>query len=313
MFHKNTTAAGIALTLTLAAAGAAQAKELKSIGITVGSLGNPFFVTIAKGAEAKAKEINPNAKVLAVSADYDLNKQFTQIDNFIAAGVDLILLNAADPKAIEPAVKKAQKAGIAVVAVDVAAAGADATVQTDNVQAGRIACEYIVKKLNGQGNVVIENGPQVSAVVDRVKGCKEVFAKAPGLKVLSDDQDGKGSREGGMNTMLGYLTRFPKLDAVFTINDPQAVGSDLAAKQLKRKPIVITSVDGAPDIENALKTDTQVEASASQDPWAMAQQAVLIGQDILNGKRPANPMVLIPSTLVTRENVGSYKGWSSPR
>ena len=313
MNHKKTTAAGIALALTLATAGAAQARELKSVGITVGSLGNPFFVTIAKGAEAKAKEINPNAKVLAVSADYDLNKQFTQIDNFIAAGVDLILLNAADPKAIEPAVKKAQKAGIAVVAVDVAAAGADATVQTDNVQAGRIACEYIAKKLNGQGNVVIENGPQVSAVVDRVKGCKEVFAKTPGLKVLSDDQDGKGSREGGMNTMLGYLTRFPKLDAVFTINDPQAVGSDLAAKQLKRKGIVITSVDGAPDIENALKTDTQVEASASQDPWAMAQQAVVIGQDVLNGKRPANPMVLIPSTLITRENVGSYKGWSSPR
>ena len=312
MFNKKAIAAGLTLALTLAA-GVSQARELKSVGITVGSLGNPFFVTIAKGAEAKAKELNPNAKVLAVSADYDLNKQFTQIDNFIAAGVDLILLNAADPKAIEPAVKKAQKAGIAVVAVDVAAAGADATVQTDNVQAGRIACEYIAKKLNGQGNVVIENGPQVSAVVDRVKGCKEVFAKAPGLKVLSDDQDGKGSREGGMNTMLGYLTRFPKLDAVFTINDPQAIGTDLAAKQLKRKPIVITSVDGAPDIENALKTDTQVEASASQDPWAMAQQAVVIGHDVLNGKRPANPIVLIPSTLVTRENVGSYKGWSSPR
>ena len=43
-----------------------------------------------------------------------------------------------------------------------------------------------------------------------------------------------------------------------------------------------TSVDGAPDIENALKTDTQVEASASQDPWAMAQQAIVIGNDVLN-------------------------------
>lgn len=312
MNHKKTIAAGLTLALTLAA-GAAQARELKSVGITVGSLGNPFFVTIAKGAEAKAREINPNAKVLAVSADYDLNKQFTQIDNFIAAGVDLILLNAADPKAIEPAVKKAQKAGIAVVAVDVAAAGADATVQTDNVQAGRIACEYIATKLGGQGSVIIQNGPQVSAVMDRVKGCKAVLAATPGLKVLSDDQDGKGSREGGMNVMLGHLTRFPKLDAVFTINDPQAIGTDLAARQLKRKGIVITSVDGAPDIENALKSETQVQASASQDPWAMAQQAVLIGQDVLNGKRPANPMVLIPSALITRENVGSYKGWSSPR
>lgn len=310
MFVRKALVAGVALAC---ATGIAQAREIKSVGVTVGSLGNPFFVTIAKGAEAKVKELNPNAKVITASADYDLNKQFTQIDNFISAGVDLILLNAADAKAIEPAVKKAQKAGITVVAVDVAAAGADATVQTDNVQAGRLACEHIVKKLGGKGNVVIQNGPQVSAVVDRVKGCKEVLAAASGIKVVSDDQDGKGSREGGMNVMLGHLTRFQKLDAVFTINDPQAIGTDLAARQLKRKGIVITSVDGAPDIETALKNDTQVEASASQDPWLMAQQAVVIGNDIMNGKKPASPMVLIPSTLVTRDTVGSYKGWSSPR
>jgi ribose transport system substrate-binding protein len=310
MLHKKTIAAVLALSL---ATGLAQAREIKSIGVTVGSLGNPFFVTIAQGAEAKAREMNPDVKVLAVSADYDLNKQFTQIDNFIAAGVDLILLNAADPRAIEPAVKKAQKAGIAVVGVDVAAAGADATVQTNNTQAGEISCQYIVDKLAGKGNVIIQNGPQVSAVIDRVNGCKSVLAKAPGIKVLSDDQDGKGSREGGMNVMLGHLTRFPKIDAVFAINDPQAIGTDLAARQLKRKGIDITSVDGAPDIENALKSDTQVQASASQDPWAMAQQAVVIGKDVLNGKRPASPMVLIPSALITRDNVTAYKGWSAPR
>ena len=288
-------------------------KPLTSVCITVGSLGNPYFVTIAKGAEAKAKQLNPNVKVTTVSADYDMNKQFTQIDNFISAHVDLILLNAADPKAIEPAVRKARAAGIVVIAVDVAAAGTDATVQTNNVQAGELSCGFIAKKLNGHGNVVIQNGPPVSAVLDRVSGCKSVFAKNPGIKILSDDQDAKGSREGGMNAMQGYLTRFPKLDAVFTINDPQAVGSDLAAKQLHRKDIVITSVDGAPDIETALKSDTLVQASASQDPWAMAQTAVGIGYGIMNGKKPANPMVLLPSTLVTRDNVSSYKGWSSPR
>ncbi len=294
-------------------AGAAQAKELNSIGITVGSLGNPFFVTITKGAEAKAKQINPKVKILTASADYDLGKQFTQVDNFIAAGVDMILLNAIDANAIEPAVKRAQAAGIVVVAIDVAANGADATVQTNNVQAGEIACKYIVDKLGGKGDVIIENGPQVSAVVDRVKGCKEVFAKAPGIKILSDDQDAKGSREGGLNIMQGYLTRFPKIDAVFTINDPQAIGTDLAAKQLGRSGIVISSVDGAPDIEDALKTDTMVQASASQDPYAMAQQAVEVGAGILEGKKPANPMILMPSTLVTRDNVKDYKGWSSPR
>jgi ribose transport system substrate-binding protein len=302
--------AGAALTM---ATGAAAAKELTAIGITLGSLGNPFFVALAKGAEAKAKEINPNVKVVATSADYDLNKQFSQIDNFIASGVNLILLNAADARAIAPAVKRAQQAGIVVVAVDVGAAGVDATVQTNNVQAGQIACQYLSDKIGNKGNVIIQNGPQVSAVIDRVKGCKEVFAKHPEIKILSDDQDAKGGREGGMNVMLGHLTRFPEIAGVFTINDPQAIGSDLAARQLNRKNIVITSVDGAPDIEAALKADTQIVASASQDPYAMAQQAVMVGYDIMNGKKPENSMILMPSNLVTRENVGAYKGWSSPR
>jgi ribose transport system substrate-binding protein len=100
---------------------------------------------------------------------------------------------------------------------------------------------------------------------------------------------------------------------MFTINDPQAIGTDLAAKQLHRTGIVISSVDGAPDIEAALKADTMIDVSASQDPYAMAQQAVDVGYGIMNGKKPENPMVLMPSALVTRDNVKDYKGWSSPR
>jgi ribose transport system substrate-binding protein len=301
--------AGAALAV---ATGAASAKDLNSIGITLGTLGNPFFVALSQGAEAKAKEINPNVTVNTASADYDLNKQFTQIDNFIASGVDMILLNAADAQAIAPAVKRAQAAGVVVVAVDVAAAGADATVQTDNTQAGTIACQFIADKLGADGGkVIIQNGPQVGAVIERVKGCKEVLAQNPKIEILSDDQDGKGSREGGLNIMQGHLTRFPEIDAVFTINDPQAVGSDLAAKQLGRSEMIITSVDGAPDIETALKGNTLVQASASQDPYTMGQNAVQIGYDLMNGKKPDNPMILMPSTLLTKDNIADYKGWSA--
>ena len=296
-----------------APAAQAQNKQIKSVGITLGSLGNPFFVSLAKGAEAKVKQYSPNAKVNALSADYDLNKQFSQIDGFIASGADMILVNAVDAKAIEPALQKAKKAGIVVVGVDVAANGADATVQTNNVQAGELACQYIVEKLGGKGNVIIQNGPQVSAVIDRVNGCKAVLKKSPDIKILSDDQDAKGSREGGLNVMQNHLTRFPKVDAVFAINDPQAIGADLAARQLNRKNIVITSVDGAPDIETALKSDTQVQASASQDPYMIAQKAVEIGHDIMNGKKPAEQMTLLPSTLITRTNIKDYKGWQAPR
>ncbi len=110
--------------------------------------------------------------------------------------------------------------------------------------------------------------------------------------------------------MQGYLTRFPELAGVFTINDPQAIGSDLAARQLSRSGIVITSVDGAPDIVGALKGPTQIQASASQDPYTMGKLAVETGKAIMDGKKPENPMILMAPTLVTRDTVGSYPGWT---
>ncbi|WP_298885565.1 ABC transporter substrate-binding protein [uncultured Bradyrhizobium sp.] len=311
---KMTMLAGAAMALALTTA-PASAKELKSIGVSLGSMGNPFFVALSKGAEFEAKKTNPNVKITTVGFEYDLGKQVTQIDNFIAAGVDLILLNPGDPKAIGPAIKKAQAAGIVVVAVDTAAEGADATVTTNNVQAGEISCQYIVDKLGGKGDVIIENGPQVSAVIDRVTGCKNVFGKNAGIKVLSSDQDGKGSREGGLTVAQGYLTRFSKIDAIFAINDPQAIGTDLAAKQQNRSGIIITAVDGAPDIEASLKDagSPQIQASASQDPFFMARRAVQIGVGILNGQKPASTVELLPSKLVTRDNIKDYKGWTSDR
>jgi ribose transport system substrate-binding protein len=99
---------------------------------------------------------------------------------------------------------------------------------------------------------------------------------------------------------------------VFTINDPQAIGADLAAKQLNRTDLFITSVDGAPDIETSLKQKGNlIEASAAQDPYAMAQKAVEVGYNIMQGKKPDQTKILIPAELVTRDNVGQYKGWTS--
>ena len=292
----------------------AAADELKNVGISVGSLGNPFFVATIKGIEDKAKGINPEVRVTSVSSDYDLNKQFTQIDNFIAAGTNVIMLNAVDPVAIEPAVKKAQAAGIVVAAFDVAAKGADVTVMTDNVKAGTLACQYIVDHLKGKGEVIIVNGPQVSSIVDRVKGCKEVFAANPGIKVLSDDQDGKGSRDGGFAVAQSLLTRFQKVDGIFAVNDPTAIGVNLAAKQLGRSEFIITGVDGAPDIEAELKSgNSLIKASSSQDPYVMAGQSLELGAGILAGKKPEKDVILLDPVLITSENLADYKGWTAPR
>ena len=165
----------------LAATPFAQAKDLKSIGVTVGDRQPVLRADHQRCRAGGAQTGGDNVKVTLVSSGYDLGQQVAQIDNFIAAKVDMIILNAADSKGIGPAVKRAKEAGIVVVAVDVAAEGADATITSDNTRAGEMACKYITDRLNGKGNVVIINGPPVSAVQNRVEGCQTEF-KTPGYQ-----------------------------------------------------------------------------------------------------------------------------------
>ncbi|MBV9997840.1 MAG: ABC transporter, partial [Verrucomicrobia bacterium] len=65
----------------------AQNKKFNAVAVTVGDLGNPFFVQIAHGAEAKAKQLNSKVKFTALSSNYDVNNQTNQIDNFISSNV----------------------------------------------------------------------------------------------------------------------------------------------------------------------------------------------------------------------------------
>ncbi|HEY0793745.1 MAG TPA: ABC transporter substrate-binding protein [Chthoniobacterales bacterium] len=306
------TSLSLAAALALATPGLAQNKNFNAVAVSVGDLGNPFFVQIAHGAQAQAKTYNPNVKFTAESSNYDVNNQTNQVDNFISSNVNLILLNAADSKGIAPAVLRAKQAGVTVVAVDVAAeGGVDATVTSNNKQAGEEDGKYVGERLKGKGQVVIVNGPPVSAVTDRVAGFLEALKSYPDIKIVSQDQNAGGSRDGGLRVMTDLLTAFPKIDAVFAINDPTAIGCDLAAKQAQRKDFFIVGVDGSPDIVPSLKDPASlVAATASQDPYSMSQKAVQIGYDLINGKKPEQELTLIPVQLITKENVSEYKGWT---
>lgn len=290
-----------------------QNSELRSVAVTVGDLSNPFFVLMGRGAEAEAKKIGgENVRTTVVSSGYDLNQQFNQIENFIAASTSLIILNAGDSKGIAPAVTKAKLAGIPVIAVDTGAeGGVDATITSNNLQAGQLSCQYIADRLKGKGSVVIINGPPVISVIERVNGCEQVFAKYPGVKVLSKDQNAEGSRDGGLRVMSDLLASFDKIDAVFAINDPTGVGAELAAKQAKRSEFFIVGVDGAPEAKDAIEDKSSLfVATAAQDPLGMTKKAVQVGNDIIHGKKPDNPNILIPVRLITRDNVSGYKGWT---
>jgi ribose transport system substrate-binding protein len=287
-------------------------KELKSVGLTVGDLGNPYFEQIVHGAAAQAKTYNPNVRVTSLSCNYDMKNQAGQMKDFMTSGVDLIVLGAANSKAIASSVKQAKARGIVVVAVDVGAeGGVDATVMSDNKQAGEQAAQYIVDKLHGKGQVIIVNGQPVTSVRDRVAGALSVFKKYPEIKILSQNQNAEGTSQGGQRVMSDLLTSYRHVDAVFAVNDPTAIGCDLAAQQAGRTEFFIVGVDGSPEAVAALKRKQGLfEATAAQDPFVMAQKAVEAGYDILQGKKPERETILIPVKLVTRDNVNEYTGWT---
>jgi ribose transport system substrate-binding protein len=149
-------------------------------------------------------------------------------------------------------------------------------------------------------------------VIARVAGCKRALA-GTGIRIVSDNQDAKGSLDGGMEVMTNLLIAHRRIDAVFAINDPSAIGAELAVRQAGRADVrMIASVDGAPDAEAALKSKNSIFAvTAAQDPYRMAAMAVDIGYGIMQGTRPKNPTVLIPTPAITKDNVAAYKGWAS--
>jgi ribose transport system substrate-binding protein len=289
--------------------------SLHTVGVTLGDIGNPFFYQMTLGATAAAETIaGGEVNMMIENAQYDLNKQVDQIDTMIANGAQIIILNAVDYEGIAPAVRRAKEAGVIVIAADVGAmGGVDATVTSNNYQAGVQAGEYIVEKLGGEGNVIIVNGPPVTAVTDRVAGAMDVFAKNPGIKILSDNQNAGGSRDGGLRVMTDLLTAFPEVDAVFAINDPTGIGCELAIKQARREnEMFVVGVDGSPDAEVALADpDSIFEATPAQDPYAMAKMAVEVGWKVMQGNPPGEDTILIPVRLITKDNVADFEGWTS--
>lgn len=307
----------LAIVIALPAFVQAAPVELECVAFTCQDLQNPFFKLMGDAVRKAARDIGGDkVRVLVESGDNDLNKQFQQIDDFIAAGAQIIVLNACDSEGIAPAVRRAKEAGIVVIASDVTAAGGvDATMTSDNFQAGYIVAKYIAERLNGEGNVVAIVGDPVSASLDRKNGFDACMAEYPGLKVLSDTQNGKGRRELSMNLMSDLLTAFPKIDAVWGVNDPTALGAELAIKQAKRADeMFVVGVDGSPDAAESMKLpDSIFAASSAQDPYYMAYHAVEVGWDIMNGKAPEIETELIPVRLITQEDVAKgYTGWAIP-
>lgn len=283
-------------------------ESIESIGLMVQDMSNPFFAAMDKGAKEAAEELG--ATVNTQDARLDLANQNTQIDAYIQQGVDLIVISAVDQDGIEPAIERAKQAGIIVVAVDTPAVGADAVIMTDAVEAGEKSCEYLFEQMGGEGQILIVDGTPIQTIIDRITGCENVLENYPGIEVVGH-QSSMNDRASGLAVTTDMLTATPDVEGIFGMNDPSALGAVLAVEQAGlTDQIIVTGVDGSPEgVAELLREGSPFVGTATQNPAEMVRQAVQVAQDIIAGQPPAETTILIPSELITRDNVAEYPGW----
>nr|WP_314899949.1 substrate-binding domain-containing protein [uncultured Deefgea sp.] len=283
-----------------------------SIGVSVSSLENPYFVALSHGARDKAKQINPKVKFTVASAGYGIDKQIAQIQSMIQKKVDLILVSASSEDGLAETLMSARQQGIIVIGVDVRAKGAMQTVLTNNVNAGYLVCDYLARSINGKGSAAIQTGPQVSSVIDRVAGCKQAWSKYPGIQLLSDAENGEGSVWGGYTATQQLIKQQGPVDIIFAINDRQAIGTQQTLQKAQQTHTKIGSVDGSQAVVSAIAQGSSIIATASQSPGTMGQRAIELAIGLHQGSyKLSSDIELLQPTLVTPSNAAQFKAWDA--
>jgi len=244
--------------------------------------------------------------VIVSDGQFNVTKQLSDVEDMIVQGIDLLLFNAVDSDAAEPAVVLAKEAGIPVVCLDVDAAGPrDMFIGSDNYGAGVQCGEYTVQRLGGKGRVVIINGTPITSVRDRYQGFRDVIAKYPDIVVVAE-QNGETNLTKSMEVMENVLQSQPAIDAVFGINDPTALGILAAVQAAGREDeMFITGVDGSPDGVQAILDGTAMAATSAQSPADIGRLGVEWGLKILNGEEVPD-FIPVPVKLITIENAEGF-------
>lgn len=280
--------------------------EKPLIGVSMLSMQNEFIVSVSDAIEKKASAVG--TELIVVDAERSALKQIEQIESFIAQGVDAIIMNPCEVEASSPAVTKALAAGIPIINVNSATATQPtAFVGSDDVESGRIAMEYIAKRLNEKGNIIMIHGYMGQAAqIQREQGAREVLKKYPGLNLLAH-QTGEWDRAKSMSLMENWIQSYGnKIDGVFAQNDEMGLGAvkALEAAGMKSK-VVVVSIDAIPDALRAVEKGT-LDATVFQNAGQQGTQAVETALKII-AKQPYEKQVLIPFQLVTKQNVAEFK------
>ncbi len=270
---------------------------------------HPSITAIVNGMNDEAKIFS--AKITYFDPAFDPQKQVSMIEDCIARKADVIAVNAVDPAAVVPALKKAAEAGIPVIMhnADTNAAGRAYTKTFIGVRSydqGYVVAAQMVKDLHGKGNIVAITGkPGQTDAVNRAEGMRAAIADAKAdIKVLASEP-ADWSKDKALTVAQDLLTRYPKIDAIFAQDDGMAIGALQAVKAADREGIKIYGVGGMKEACTAIKNH-ELMATAMQPSYLIGVYTVRAAYDVLHG-RLVPKEILAPTAAITAGNVTQWQ------
>lgn len=246
-----------------------------TLGMSVSTLANPFFVTLVDGAQSAADAAG--AGLVVVDAQDDPATEAANIEDLITQGVDAILVNPTDSDAVVPSIQRANDAGIPVFTIDRSATSGDvvAHVASDNVAGGRLAGEFVCDAIGGAGNVVeLQGVPGTSAANDRGEGFNEALSgTCPDVEIVAS-QTANFDRAEGLTVFENILAAESDIAAVFAHNDEMILGAIEAARAAGRDgDITFVGFDAVDDAVAAVEAG-DLAATVAQQPTVIGQLGV---------------------------------------
>lgn len=281
----------------------------KVIAFVPKTLNNPFFVAIKDNVEAACKDNGWTVKVNAADAETEVDKQISILEAYIEEGVDAIITGPSSKTALVDVINKADQKGIPVFLVDSGAeeCAYQAYVGTDNYAGGQQGAQWIAEHVK-EGQVAILDGFSGNdATTQRQKGFMDEIAKYPDIEVVASEY-GNCEISKGMEVTENFLTAYPNLKGIFTVNDMMAIGAGQAVEAAgKRDHILICGFDGQPDAAQKIIEGT-MDATIAQKPATMGKMIVQSVKDYFDGKE-VERTVDTGCDVVNQDNAQEYLVW----
>ncbi len=299
----------------------ALAQDMKKpiIGVAIPSADHGWtggVVYFANKTKADIEKMYPGTTVIVKTAK-DAAEQANQVqDLFTVNKIDTLVILPYESAPLTTPIKNIHDKGVFVTVVDrglTDESAQDAYVAGDNPGLGTVSAEYMGKKMNGRGDIVVLRG--IATVIDnqRVDSFEAVMkSKYPKIKIL-DKKYANWNRDDGFKVMQDFLTRFKKIDAVWAQDDDIAVGVLKAMDQAKRKDIkfVLGGAGSKEFIKKVMDGDPLITADVTYSPSMIRDAMNLTAKARVEGsKMPAR--TIIPSVLVTKANAKDYYFPDSP-